>query len=390
MRITKRRATILLFLTLAAITVAGGGGVFMWNLLRDEVFKPREGVRPLDLEVMELGEDRITLGVVPEVETYAQVRDEWKKSGLWGLRWDEGYAQVGEILKLDERQVVREFSPISGDLKAGDRVRTELWPYADDPSRVFGLNTRKVSFSSPLGEFPAYLIDGTSRTWVIFVHGKLPPRKGPIAYPILPVVAELGLPSLIISYRNDVGELPNPDGFHWYGLTEWEDLEGAVGYAQEQGAESVILVGYSMGGAIVTNFLYRSPLAAKVSGAILDAPMLDLSAVITHGVRERGLPTFLTEMGKLLAGVRFGVDWKALNYLSRADQLTLPILLFHGDADAVVPVETSDALAEARPDVVDYHRVSDATHVRSWNMNPDRYEGTVREFLRGLADLPPL
>jgi len=383
MRIVEWRATILVFLALAA-TVTGGGGISMWNLIRDEVFKPREGVRPLDLEVLELGEDRITLGVIPEIETYAQVRDEWKRSGLWGLRWEEGYAQVGEILRIDEQQVVREFSPIMGDLKPGDRVRTELWPYADDPDKVFGLTTLKVSFFSTLGEFPAYFIDGTSKTWVIFVHGKLPPRKAPIAYPILPTVAELGLPSLIITYRNDVGELPNPDGFHWFGLTEWEDVEGAATYALEQGAEDLILVGYSMGGAIVTNFLYCSQLAAKVRGVILDAPMLDLSAAITHGVRERGLPGFLTEIGKFLARVRFGVDWKALNYLSRADELNTPILLFHGDADTVVPVETSDALAQARPDVVSYHRVPDATHVRSWNMNPDRYEATVREFLGGL------
>ena len=353
----------------------------MWNLIRDEVLRPRQGVRPLDLEVIELAEDRITLGVIPEIEAYQQVRDEWKKSGLLGLRWDEGYAQVGEILKLDEQQVVREFSPMMGSLKPGDRVRTELWPYADEPSKVFGLATLKVSYSSPLGEFPAYFFDGTSNTWVIFVHGKLPPRKAPIAYPILPTVAELGLPFLIITYRNDVGELPNPDGFHRYGLTEWEDLEGAARYALEQGAEDLILVGYSMGGAIVTNFLYRSQLAQKVRGAILDAPMLDLGAAIDLGVRERGLPSFLAGIGKFLVRVRFGIDWKALNYLNRAEELDVPILLFHGDADAVVPVETSDSLAQARPDIVTYRRVRDATHVRSWNMNPEKYEAAVREFL---------
>jgi hypothetical protein len=228
------------------------------------------------------------------------------------------------------------------------------------------------------------LIDGTSKTWVIFVHGKLPPRKTPIAYPLLPTVAELGLPSLLITYRNDVGELPSPDGFHWYGLTEWEDLEGAVSYAQEQGAESVILVGYSMGGAIVTNFLYRAPLAAKVRGVILDAPMLDLGSAIDHGVRQRGLPVFLSGIGKFLAQVRFDVDWKALNYLSRATELDVPILLFHGDADTVVPVETSDALAQARPDLVTYHRVPEATHARSWNIDPEKYEAAVRKFLAAL------
>ena len=140
-----------------------------------------------------------------------------------------------------------------------------------------------------------------------------------------------------------------------------------------------------MGGAIVTNFLYRAPLAAKVLGAILDAPMLDLGSAIDHGLRERGLPVFLSGIGKFLARVRFGVGWKALNYLDRVQELDVPILLFHGEEDQVVPVEVSDALARARPDIVTYHRVPEATHARSWNMNPERYEATVREFLAGLA-----
>jgi len=50
----------------------------------------------------------------------------------------------------------------------------------------------------------------------------------------------------------------------------------------------------------------------------------------------------------------------------------------------VVPVETSDALAQARPDLVTYHRVPEATHARSWNIDPEKYEAAVRKFLAGL------
>ena len=85
-------------------------------------------------------------------------------------------------------------------------------------------------------------------------------------------------------------EPPSPDGFHWYGLTEWEDLEGAARFSFEHGAEDLILVGYSMRGAIVTNFLYQSSVAKNVRGVILDAPMLDLNA-------ERRYPTHSTAGG---------------------------------------------------------------------------------------------
>ena len=66
-----------------------------------------------------------------------------------------------------------------------------------------------------------------------------------------------------------------------------------------------------------------------------------------------------------------------------------PILLFHGTADATVPVATSDALAAARPDLVKtYERVPGAGHVRSWNLAPVRYEQDVRAFLARLPAAP--
>ncbi|MDA2930472.1 lysophospholipase [Acidobacteria bacterium AH-259-O06] len=126
--------------------------------------------------------------------------------------------------------------------------------------------------------------------------------------------------------------------------TEWKDLEEAVRYAIDQGAEELILFGYSMGGAIIINFLYESPLAERVRGLILDAPMLDFSANIDFRVRQRGLPGFLAAVGKFIAGIRFDMNWEDFNHLKRVGQLSIPILLFHGDADTVIPVETSDAL----------------------------------------------
>jgi fermentation-respiration switch protein FrsA (DUF1100 family) len=112
--------------------------------------------------------------------------------------------------------------------------------------------------------------------------------------------------------------------------------------------------------------------------------MLDFNATIDFGAHLLGLPSVLTSLGKLISGIRFKIDWKNLDYLSRANELGVPILLFHGDADTTVPVETSDKLARARPDIVEYHRVPDATHIRSWNMNPFAYETAARDFLREL------
>ena len=130
------------------------------------------------------------------------------------------------------------------------------------------------------------------------------------------------------------------------------------------------------------SFLYQSPQAQSVRGVILDSPMLDFSRTMDLGARQRGIPGPLTLLGKAVAGFRFGIDWEALNYLKRAEDLDTPILLFHSDEDETVPIETSDALAKARPDIVTYVRVAGAPHTQVWNVGPAAYEAAIRDFLR--------
>jgi pimeloyl-ACP methyl ester carboxylesterase len=380
MRSLIKKTTIikLTVIVLGIIVIIMGGGVYVSNMTKNGVLEPERGNRPFDLKVTDVGEGRITLQT-----SYKTVNDDWRKDGIWGLRWSGGCAQVSEILNIGNQGVVRKFIPIKGNLKCGDMVRVDAFAFPDDPQEAFGVPVQKVSFSSPLSKFPAYFINGAHNTWVIFVHGKrdYPPR-GPIrSYPIIPLTAELGLPALIITYRNDIGVTTSSDGFHWYGLTEWKDLEGAVKYAMGNGAEDIILIGYSMGGAIVMNFMYQSRLSKKVRGIILDAPMLDLNAAVEHGVKQLHLPNFFASLSKFIARLRFNIDWKKLNYLNHADKLTVPVLLFHGDDDTTIPYETSEALAKKRPDIVKYFCVHGATHIRSWNMNPSKYEDAVRDFL---------
>ncbi len=356
----------------------GWGGWYLSDVLKDGALEPDRDAPLNDLEVVALGEGRVSLRVTSEADEDGP----WTKDGIWGLSRDSGYDQVGAILEIDDQHVVREFFPITGNLRIGDKVRLDSFSFPDDPQIAFGLPFEEVSFSSPLGDFPAWFIDGPSDTWAVFVHGKGASRRE--ALRMLPTVAELGLPSLIITYRNDVDLPADPDGFYRYGQTEWEDLDGAVRYALAHGAEDIVLVGYSMGGAIVSSFLYESPLAQRVRGVILDAPMINFNATIDLGARQKGYPGLVTTIAKAVSSVRFDVDWKALDYLEHTDKLTAPVLLFHGDADNTVPVETSDALAEARPDLVRYVRVAGANHVRSWNMGPAAYQEIVYDFLREL------
>ena len=366
---------------LAAVWLAGGW--HLSNRIRRRVLEPSTRGRAWPLEVLEVGPDRVTLGVLPETGSGRR----WRQEGLWGLRWPGGNAQVGSVLHLGKRKVTRSLHLLNGHPATGTRVTLTSFAFPDDPEEAFGLPVQPLRYHSPLGRFPAWLTPGSRSTWVIFVHGKrgAPPSSALRSYPLLKLASDLGFPGLVISYRNDLEAEPAEDGLHWCGLTEWEDLEGAVRHALEAGAEGVVLAGYSMGGALVMSFLRQSDLARTVRGVILESPVLDLEATLDFAARNRGYPSVLFHAAKTLAQVRFGVPWKKLNYIGNSEYLRAPTLIFHSGADTLVPLRTSQQLARSRPDLVQCVTVPGATHGRAWNVDPDRYERVAREFLKTVS-----
>ncbi len=200
---------------------------------------------------------------------------------------------------------------------------------------------------------------------------------------------------LSIHYRNDDGQPSDPSGWYRYGLTEWRDLEGAISYAIDHGADRVVLVGLSSGAGVALSFMYQSPLAERVVGLVFDTPNIDLSRTVDYGAEQRSIPgtgipipRALTALTKVIVSVRYDVDWDALDYTDDIDLIEVPLLVFHGTADPTVPVDVSERLAAARPDIVTLHLVEGADHVQSWNVDPDAYARVVREFLSGIGASP--
>jgi pimeloyl-ACP methyl ester carboxylesterase len=357
------------------IVLAGGGWYYSDQLRQDLLTPPEDDTPEYNLRVIAVGPERITL----------QRTDDTILEGVHGLEWAGGYGQVGDFLPGGggSGNVERELTLLQGALAAGDMVRMDRWAFPGDPEQAFGLPFDEVTYVSELGEFPSWLVEGADDTWVIFVHGKGADRRE--ALRMVQTVAEMGFPCLVITYRNDPEAPASPDDRYHLGDTEWEDLEAAVDFAQDRGARDVVLVGYSMGGAIVTSFLLRSERSGLVRGAILDAPVLDWGAAVDLGGEERNLPQVLTTVAKTISALRFGIDWDALEKLDETERFDVPILLFHGDSDERAPVKISDRFAEARPDLVTYVRVPGAEHVGAWNVDPSAYEADVRDFLTRVA-----
>jgi uncharacterized protein len=139
-----------------------------------------------------------------------------------------------------------------------------------------------------------------------------------------------------------------------------------------------------MGGAIVAQFMQKSTLARLVTGLVLDAPALDWRRVLEFNAEEMGLPGFSVLPVEWAIGTRIDADWDSLDALRHPEDFQLPILLFHGDDDRVVPISLSEDFAAELPRQVSFHRTPDAGHVESWNVAPQLYEQRLEAFLARL------
>ena len=360
---------------LALLIALAAAVVVTWNF-SSVALVPDHRDLPLDVEVEDVKPGHITLSSGNNSE----------QPGVYGLDWQTGHAIVGPVLTEGDGTVTRRLSDVRGYLVPGIHVGLDSHVYAGDPGQALGLPFRSVGVPDPLGPMPAWLVPAAPNapaagrpTWAIVVHGHNDNRQNDLR--IAPTLRQAGLTSLLISYRNDLGAPESPDGLYHLGETEWIDLQAAVRYALAHGARHVVLVGYSMGGELTTQFMQRSRLSKDVSALILDAPVLDWRSLFEFNAEQKGLPGFLGMPVEWTIDARVSPDWDSLDALQHTEDFHLPILLFHSTEDELVPISTSDTFAAELPRWVTYYRVPIAGHTESWNLNPRLYDRRLKRFL---------
>jgi hypothetical protein len=353
---------------------AAGVGWFYSSVLLDT------SVRPVFPErVLDVGGGAVTLAAS---RLTAQ-------PGTWGLRWatdgGNGLAVLGPVAGENRREVIRPL--LGGDRpEPGFAAVLDAGPFDPDPS-ARGLPFEEVDVPGPLGSYPAWFVPADGDTWVVLVHGRGGARRESLR--ILPTLHTRGHPQLVITYRNDVGAPPSPDGHYHLGDTEWEDVEAAVRFAVDRGARRIVLFGWSMGGAVTGAFLDRSAEAARVAAVVWDAPLVDWRATLRQQARNRRLPPGLSPLASVVTSRRIGIDFDRFDLLRNPPTVRPPTLVVHSAGDTAVPVAGSRALTAAGPTLgwpLRYLEVPVVEHTASWNADPAAYERAVISFLAEVLD----
>jgi hypothetical protein len=275
--------------------------------------------------------------------------------------------------------------PAEGDVY---RFTKEIWLTPEQA----GLTAQEVTIATPSGDFPASTVRvAGSDKWAVLTHGRGGERHDMLRMAQLLHAARYNL--LLTTYAGDNVARPAEDGIWHFGATEWDEIESAVQYALDQGARTLVMGAVSLGGAMTDGFLAHSALADQVDGVILDAPVSSLRDGIDEGAESRTIPGLgwaipepLEDVGMLIAGLRFGIDYDAVDYTDMAGLFDVPLLTFQTTEDQTVPQAVNDRfMTEGSGKAGQYVVTPGVGHVLSWNADPPAYEQHISEFLAQLG-----
>ena len=369
-------------LALLSFALAGVLAVLAFGSVRmaRKVVTPARREADTRILALDTAAQTITLSRTPDTEL----------PGRYGLftTGTSDYIKLGSVLSEDATSVKRKLlTHISSEARLAPEAAFSGW-YYDRPEQLH-LPFSPELIGSTVGPCPAWLFPaGEGDTWVIQVHGRSTTRAECLR--AVPVFHALGITSLVVSYRND-GEAPRSrNGTYALGATEWRDVDAAVGFARRRGARRIIVMGWSMGGAIALQLSLNSAHGDAIAGLVLESPVVDWRVVLQFQAREQRVPGAISglamealqaEWATPLTRTGAAIRLDQLDVVARAAELRHPILILHSDDDGFVPSDASHRLVAARPDLVEMQVFEVARHTKLWNYDQERWSASIGAWL---------
>jgi len=341
------------------------------------------GPRTFDLTIRGIGHNDSDLIVLDRT-------DQTTADGIYNLWFEHGgWAQLAtDAVDRGPTRVARRITGIAPGFSPGVGGRAS-WSgiYYATPADA-GLHARDITVTTPAGSCPAWRIDGDPSVWAIHIHGLGSSRAGTLRGVL--AASDLGYTSLVASYRNTAEGPRVGTGRSTLGRTETRDVDEAIGYAVRRGARQIVIFGWSMGALIALQLADHPRHQGLIAALVLDSPVLNWTEVIKANCARSGLPAAAGHLAipwltlaplARTVGLPGRIPLHSFDWTARTADLTTPTLILHGTQDDSVPIRLSQALRNARPDIIELETF-DAGHTLCWNTDPDRWQDAVTAWLQ--------
>ena len=244
--------------------------------------------------------------------------------------------------------------------------------------RDFGLAHEDVRFPSEDGtELAGWWVPAKeARATVVLCHGY--PSNRSDTHPMLPFLREAGYDVLAFDFRR-LGE--SGGDMSTIGLREPRDLRGAVTYAKSRSDKPLAVLGISMGAATALMEAADDP---RVAAVVADSPYAVLDVQVARRFGRGAVAGVAGRYAGWLGGRLLGERTANASPLRAIPEIApRPLLLIHGDADTLIPVEDSRALFAAAHEPKDLWIVPGSGHVQAFHDHPAEYAHRVLTFLTG-------